>query len=458
TGDGSPYLQIRRFVESLGFQPAEGGIRDGVMYSCHPSGTMDAGFPFKTDLFQYAEELPKLRDMGIDHIWLLPVFEHDENGVYHSTDQSVIDPRYGGEEGCRYFCGKAHELGMTVLFDYVPHGPAADFPLVKAHPDWPSKKRDGSMQEEWECVSMDYNHPGYQEYTTELVEDHVRRFSIDGARIDCAMGGLSNWRPYPGNRPSGNSVLAGVHITEAIREGFLKGGKRPLNLPENFYLIPNYYHCTDVFYGMNLYRAFAELEPLLKENPADYVMKLTDFLDQEAMITPENYHKMRFLGNHDTVSWVWQSKRAQDIYGTEAAKALFALIALIDGVPMIYQGDEDPTLARKDGENLTAFFKELFADRKKYIPKGSNRTTYLHTLEPIMAFVREAVPADENDENAGADYRTEGEKSVLVLINLSSETEKIVGNLAQGRLLRDSAGAADPAEPIAPYAYRIVEV
>ncbi|MBP5295134.1 MAG: hypothetical protein J6Y95_05370, partial [Lachnospiraceae bacterium] len=212
-GDGSPYLQIRRFVESLGFQPAEGGIRDGVMYSCHPSGTMDAGFPFKTDLFEYAKELPKLREMGIDHVWLLPVFEHDENGVYHSTDQSVIDPRYGGEEGCRYFCEKAHDLGMTVLFDYVPHGPAADFPLVKAHPDWPSKKRDGSMQEEWECVSMDYNHPGYQEYTTELVEDHVRRFSIDGARIDCAMGGLSNWRPYPGNRPSGNSVLAGVHIT-----------------------------------------------------------------------------------------------------------------------------------------------------------------------------------------------------------------------------------------------------
>lgn len=75
-----------------------------------------------------------------------------------------------------------------------------------------------------------------------------------------------------------------------------------------------------------------------------------------------------------------------------------------------------------------------------------------------MAFVREAVPAAENDENAGPDYRTEGEKSVLVLINLSSKTEKIVGNLTQGRLLRDSAGAADPAEPIAPYAYRIIEV
>ena len=76
------------------------------------------------DLFEYAQHLPALKEMGVDHIWLLPVFDHNEEGVYHSNDQSVIDERYGGEEGCRYFCDKAHELGMTVLFDYVPHGPA----------------------------------------------------------------------------------------------------------------------------------------------------------------------------------------------------------------------------------------------------------------------------------------------------------------------------------------------
>ena len=228
----NPYLAVRDLVSSLGYEPATGGITDGVMYSCHPSGTMDAHFPLKDDLFQYAEYLPKLKAMGVDHVWLLPVFAHDEHGVYHSTDQSVIDPRYGGEEGCVYYCKQAHDLGMTILFDYVPHGPAPDFPIAKEHPDWPSKRRDGTLQDEWECVSMDYNHPGYREYTAELVHDHVRRFGVDGARIDCAMGGLSNWRPYRNNRPSGNSVLAGVHITESIRAGFLRGGKRSFILPE----------------------------------------------------------------------------------------------------------------------------------------------------------------------------------------------------------------------------------
>lgn len=450
--DGDPYLHIRRLVEELGYHPTEDGIHDGVMYSCHPSGTMDAGFPLKDDLFQYAEYLPRLKEMGVDHVWLLPVFDHNEHGVYHSNDQSVIAARYGGEEGCKYFCDKAHALGMTVLFDYVPHGPAPEFPIARDNPAWPSKRRDGSLQDEWDCVSMDYNHPGYQEYTAELVHDHVRRFSVDGARIDCAMGGLSNWRPYKGNRPSGNSVLAGVHITESIRNGFLRGGKPSFILPENFNPLPNYYHCTDLFYGMNLYRAFVDLEKLLPTEPAEYVRLLTDFLEREMLITPANYHKLRFLGNHDTVSWVWQSARAVDCYGANAAKMLFALISLIDGMPMIYQGDEDPSIYGHDGENLTAFFTALFANRKAYIPCG-NLTEYLHTDTPVFAFLRH--PQNE----APSAYTTKGESSVLVLINLSGSEQPVPAESANGALLAasypDDRGA-DAMLP--PYSYRIVRL
>lgn len=447
--DGDPYLNIRNIVEELGFAAGENGIHDGVMYSCHPSGTMDAGFPLKDDLFRYAEQLPKLKEMGIDHVWLLPVFDHNEDGVYHSNDQSKIDLRYGGEEGCKYFCDKAHELGMTILFDYVPHGPAPEFPVARDNPEWPSKRRDGSLQDEWECVSMDYNHPGYQEYTAELVHDHVRRFSVDGARIDCAMGGLSNWRPYKDNRPSGNSVLAGVHITEAIQRGFLRGGKASFILPENFNPLPNYYHCTDLFYGMNLYRAFVDLESLLKTDPTEYVRQLTDFLEREALITPANYHKMRFLGNHDTVSWVWQSARAVDCYGADAAKMLFAVISLIDGVPMIYQGDEDPTIYGHTGENLTAFFTRLFAQRKQYLPMG-NHTTYLHTGTPVMAFFR------EEEDVPASPYGTNGHGKVLVLVNLSSEPQPVPQEGKSGNVVAESAPGTP--EQLPGYSYRIIQL
>ena len=448
--DGNPYLQIRSIVEGLGYAATEGGIFEGVMYSCHPSGTMDAGFPLKDDLYQYADYLPKLKEMGVDHVWLLPVFDHNENGVYHSNDQSVIHTRYGGEEGCKYYCDKAHDLGMTILFDYVPHGPAPEFPVAKDNPEWPSKRRDGSLQDEWDCVSMDYNHPGYQEYTAELVHDHVRRFSVDGSRIDCAMGGLSNWRPYQDNRPSGNSVLAGVHITEAIREGFLRGGKPSFILPENFNPIPNYYHCTDLFYSMNLYRAFVELEGLLHTDPAEYTRQLADFLQREAWITPENYHKLRFLGNHDTVSWVWQCKRAVDCYGTEAAKMLFALISMIDGMPMLYQGDEDPTIYGHEGENLTAYFTRMLSHRKAFIPQG-NVTEYIQTDSPVFAFIRRPGKASDSV------YATRGTSPVLVLINLSAQPQAVPAY--DGEVMAQSyPGTSLPGDDLPGYSYRIVKL
>lgn len=448
--DGNPYLQIRSIIAELGFAATQDGIHDGVMYSCHPSGTMDSGFPLKDDLFQYGEHLPKLKEMGVDHIWLLPIFDHNENGVYHSNDQSIVDLRYGGEEGCKSYCDKAHQFGMTILFDYVPHGPAPAFPVARDNPAWPSKRRDGSLQDEWDCVSMDYNHPGYQAYTTELVHDHVRRFSVDGARIDCAMGGLSNWRPYQENRPSGNSVLAGVHITEAIRNGFLRGGKPSFILPENFNPLPNYYHCTDLFYGMNLYRAFVELEGLLHTDPSAYAAHLADFLEREALITPVNYHKLRFLGNHDTVSWVWQSKRAVDCYGTDAAKMLFALISLIDGMPMIYQGDEDPRIYGHDGENLTAFFTMLFRHRKEFLPQG-NITEYLKTGSPVFAFIR------RNQVCEASPYATHGSQDVLVLINLSSQPQSVPAYA--GEVVAQSIhDTSHPADPIPGYSYRIIRL
>jgi len=386
---GNPYLKIRELHQALGYRAAQGGINDGIMYSCHPHGPMDANFPFRYDMFQYADYLDDLKDLGIDHVWLLPIFVHpqDENS-YHTKDQTKIDPRYGTDAAVRHFCDKAHSLGMTVLFDYVPHGPSPEETLARDNPDWCSKRQDGSLQIEWNCVSFDYNHPGYQEYTANLVYDHVKRFGIDGARIDCAMGGLSNWKPHGDNRPSGNSVKAGVNITRAIREGFLRAGKRSFITPENFNPIPNYYPYTDVFYGMNLYRVFCELDSLIKGDPARYAELLTTWLEREYWSTPSGYAKMRFLGNHDTVSWVWQAARAVDYYGLETAKALWAVISLIDGMPMIYQGDEDPAwYLREGGPNLKSFFKELFRIRKDYT--GSlHEIEYIHTGMPVMAFFR----------------------------------------------------------------------
>jgi hypothetical protein len=396
-GVKDPYEPVKNLYSHFGWTPCTDGISDGVMYSCHPAGTMDADFPYASGLMdkgfpyhggmrEYASELKHLKEIGVDHVWLLPIFDHRDRGVYHPTDQAVIDERYGGDEAVKYFCDTAHELGMTVLFDYVPHGPAPEDELAKEHRDWCSEDRSGESAIEWNCVSFDMVNPEYQEYTKELVKDHIKRFSIDGSRIDCAMGGLTNWKPYGGNRPSNSNLKGGVAISKTIRDAFVEAGKMPVVTPENFNPLPFYYNYTDIFYDMPLYRVFYELEDAHLSSE-EYVHSLTRWLKSELLTTPKGYSKMRFLGNHDTVSWVWQKARAPKIYGVDKAKALWVLISFIDGMPMLYQGDEDPVLYKGEGPILREFFKELFSARKMYLGNQYDME-YEFTGTPVFAFNR----------------------------------------------------------------------
>lgn len=413
-GSDNPWLAVRNLYNDLGYKVPDNGIREGVLYSCHPHGTMDSGFQDRFTMREYAEELPRLREIGIDHVWLLPIFDHGDRGVYHPTDQAVIDPKYGTDEDVRYYSDKAHELDMTVLYDYVPHGPEPSDPLAKEHDDWCSRRRDQSLQNEWNCVSFDMTNQRYLDYHFDLVADHIRRFDIDGSRIDCAMGGLSNWRPYPGRRPSSANLRGGVNISQIIRDAFIHMKKKPLILPENFNPLPQYYPATDLFYDMPLYRALSEMIEYDLE-PAEYVQTVTRWLERENWMTPERLLKLRFLGNHDTVSWVITKARATRTYGEDKAKALWTLLSFIDGIPMLYQGDEDPKIChQEDLPVLKDFFRELFAARGKYLTNDFS-TRYLHTGTSVMAFVR-------NMED----------KQRLVLVNFSGQEIDIKPEMLEG--------------------------
>jgi hypothetical protein len=398
-----PYLAVQNFWSALGYHVPSNGVKDGPVYSAHPYGTMDTNYFNRWTLQEYSNQLNRIAAMGFKNIWLLPIFQHTGDNVYEPIDQGVIDKRYGGEEGAKLFINKAHELNLRVLFDMVPHGPRPVYPFAKEHEDWVSKNQEGKNQIEWECVSFDYNNPGYYTYTLDLTARYARDFGLDGARIDCSMGGLSNWQPVNGLRPSSSGLAAGINITKATREGFLKGGVNPILLPENFHPIPIYAEYTDVFYDMPLFRAMNYLNHTdLSET--EYVQRLERWLEAEHKTSVKGQAKLRFLGNHDTVTWTFDAERAQTFYGIDKAKALWSILSFIDGVPFIYQGDEDPATYKLSGENLEEFFTGILSAREEHLP-ADYEISYLYTGNPIFAFTR----FDEKEKD-----------TKLVLVNLSS--------------------------------------
>ena len=166
--------------------------------------------------------------------------------------------------------------------------------------------------------------------------------------------------------------------------------------------------------------------------------QLTHYLEAEHKTSVKGQLKLRFLGNHDTVTWTFDAARAQKIYGTEGAKAMWMALGFIDGVLFAYQGDEDPATYHLEGENLEAFFTDLIAAKWAYLPNTLG-TEYLYSGTSVFAFRR-------------FDAHTER----LAFVNLGSEA---VSYPAEGNLLA-SFGDVSQAEKeitLAPYAGVILE-
>lgn len=410
-----------------------------AIYSAHPFGTMDTDYFNRWTLAAYAERIQPVADMGFDAIWLLPVFSHTGDNVYEPIDQAVIDPRYGGEAEAKTFIDTAHGLGLKVLFDFVPHGPRPVYPFAKEHPDWIAKDKDGKNRIEWDCVSMDYNHPDYAAYNVELTEYYAEKLGLDGARIDCSMGGLPNWNEaVTGVRASAAGLMAGRNVVSCYREGFKAGGANVLLLPENFHPSPAYAAVTDVFYDMPLYRTLFNLNHA-NLSDADFTAALTAYLEAEHRTSVPGQLKLRFLGNHDTVTWTFDAARAQVVYGTEKAKALWTVLGWIDGVIFAYQGDEDPATYRLGGENLEAFFTDLIAAKRAFVPNTMD-TAYLYTGSAVFAC-----------------KRTDGAQTRLVLVNLSDAP----ASYPQGGTVLAAIGdvtANENGTELAPYAGVILDM
>lgn len=142
-------------------------------------------------------KLDELRALGIGIVWLLPVNEIgslDYIDAPHGNPYAVksyerLNPEYGSEQDLRDLVAAAHARGMHVILDWVPNHTAWDNPLVTEHPDW-YVRHDGKIQPvsgefSW-IAQLDWSKPALREYMTNVMVDWVRRFDLDGFRIDFA--------------------------------------------------------------------------------------------------------------------------------------------------------------------------------------------------------------------------------------------------------------------------------
>lgn len=127
--------------------------KEAVGYIIYPSSFKDSNDDGIGDLKGIASKLDYLKDLGVNLIWICPIFASpmDDNG-YDVSDYFSINPRYGTMEDFDELLKKAHSLGIRVLLDFVLNHTSDEHPWFKkalADPGSPERKyyffRKGKM-------------------------------------------------------------------------------------------------------------------------------------------------------------------------------------------------------------------------------------------------------------------------------------------------------------------------
>ncbi|HEY3319108.1 MAG TPA: alpha-amylase family glycosyl hydrolase [Planctomycetota bacterium] len=320
-----------KYMDSVGLKvPADRPewVQDAILYCFHPGGTIGSNF---NDLggFKNATEflLPRIPKLGANAIWIMPI---ESKSPYWPFDYYKFMDGIGTPDEYKTLVKRAHELGLRVWQDMVPHGGSPQAVHNKAHPEFMLHREDGSTLNYW---LNDFARPDWQKFMADVARHYCREYGIDGFRVDACGGSKEpNWSPdIPYARASHALLWGGIGMLNGIRQAVRDVNPKDgaiLAEAENARLLG----VSDAQYDFGL--CYNVLHQWRKIPAADFVAKLQDYLEEQKYTEPRGTIRMRHVESHDSL-------RADLWYGVDGMHAMYALTAWIDGIPLMYQGMEN---------------------------------------------------------------------------------------------------------------------
>ena len=330
-------------------------------------------------------DLPRIRGLGVDVIWLLPIHpigEKARKGVlgspYAIRDYRAVNPEYGTLDDFRRMVDEAHRLGMRCVIDVVYNHTSPDSVLAAEHPEWFYHKEDGSFGNrvgDWsDIIDLDYTDRGLWAYQIETLKYWASM--VDGFRCDVApLVPLGFWREA---RAAVESVRPGcLWLAETVDPDFISALRA-----EGFGCLSDCqtYEAFDICYDYDIYPVFRDYL-----DGAVPLARYAEAVNRQEVTYPANYSKLRFLENHD------QARAAFLVPDGPSLLNWTAFSFFQKGTGFIYAGQEAgcahlPNLFYKDpvdwtGPDRSEQFRRLCALKK-------------HPLMADSAYTVQALPGD----------------------------------------------------------------
>ncbi|MDR2756963.1 MAG: hypothetical protein LBC20_14795, partial [Planctomycetaceae bacterium] len=363
-------LKIHNLMRQLGHVPPKDRpqwFESAILYSFHPSGTIGSQC---RDLGGFKNSMPlldRIRQIGCNAIWLMPLEDKSiywPRNYYQFQDGLGSSPENAAVE-YKALVAKAHELGLHVLQDSVPHGGGNPNERSQKHPEWLVQEEDGSTFSYW---GFDFNYPAWIDYMGEVAQHYVKEYGIDGYRVDaCGGSKIPNWnKNIPYSRASHSQSQGGLNMLRKIRQSVKELQPDGGILAEVNTGI--WGAVSDATYDFDLcYNVLHDARKL----PADeFVTRLRRWLHEQQYSEIPDMLRLRHVESHDSL-------RAQLWYGTEPHRSMVALTAFIHGIPLVYHEQEIGHFK---------LFKSIFEIRKALPELNGGDADYLAVDAPPGVF------------------------------------------------------------------------
>ncbi len=298
------------------------------------------------DFASFQKHLPRLKDLGVNILWLMPIHPIGERkrkaygdifaeeisdsierakflgSPYAVKNYREVNPDFGTIEEFKSLVDHCHELGIKVIIDWVANHTAWDNPWIENHPDWYTYKNgeitdplnSNGESEGWTDVAdLNYEKAAMRQEMINSMKFWVQECDIDGFRCDVAY-----------SVPASFWEEARAQL-EAYKPLFMLAEAEAHNLDL-------YNKAFDAFYGWELHHKLNALAK--KEIQSDAIHSVV--IKNRKQFSGRAF-RMNFITNHDENSWNGSEYERMGNNWEKMAILTFAL----PGMPLIYSGQEN---------------------------------------------------------------------------------------------------------------------
>ena len=381
------------------------------------------------------EHLDYIKDLGIDVVYLTPIFKSNSCHKYDTIDYYQVDPSFGTTEDLKELVQKSHERGMKVVLDAVYNHSGREFFAFQdilekgeksKYLDWyfidelPPRGEWGEIPN-FKCFGyyggmpkLNLKNPEVEKYITDVACYWIKECDIDGWRLDVGDE-ISHffWKNF---RKAIKAVKKDMLIIGEIWHyagDFLEGDEWDTVMNYPFYL--------------NLIDLLADE----KINVSQFVQNL-GYL--KGRLNKKCYPLMwNLIDSHDTARFLHlcnDNKKKQHL------AAAFQL--LMPGMPMVYYGDEYAMPGANDPDcRRGMYWDEEYQDKEMY-----NWYKKLMQIRKAHACIVEGEMIEtitNDDDDTIVMIRKNGDETIAMLFNCGNSAKEFNEYAEKHNLLTDSA-------------------